>query len=398
MQKKILIIGAGIAGLNAAKSAREVDNNCSITILELENTNTYIRTRIPHYISGEANLKEMMPYNDEWYVKNNLKLIKGIEVTSIDTNSKEVISNKGKFSYDSLIIASGAQPFQPPIKGVELSNIISIRSIYDADVAKNLSSKAKTCTIIGGGLLGLEMAWAISCLGCEVNIIEYNDRLLPRQTDHTASSLLFEALKKKGINVYLNAQTDEFIGKDVVDGVKLKDGRVIETDFVILSTGVRANISPFNDAGLDIGKAIKVDEYMKTNIEDVYAAGDAAEFNGNNYCIWPIAVSQGKIAGSNASGKQLAYEDMRPHTQLKIPGITLFTIGDIFCEDCTVFEELDKDKNRYLKFFLKDNRISGAIVFGDASLTLKVKKSVENKAQFPGKLTIEELIALFLEQ
>ncbi|MDD2480517.1 MAG: FAD-dependent oxidoreductase [Lutispora sp.] len=395
MQKRLLIIGAGIAGLSAAKSAREAGKNWDIIILELENTNTYIRTRIPHYISGEANLKEMMPYNDEWYVKNNLNLIKGIEVISIDTNSKEVISSKGKFLYDSLIIASGAQPFKPPIKGIELSNIISIRSIYDADVAKNLSSKANTCTIIGGGLLGLEIAWAISCLGCKVNIIEHNDRLLPKQTDNTASSLLFEALKKKGINVHLNAQTDEFIGKDVVEGVKLKDGRVIETDFVILSTGVRANTSPFNDVGLDIGKAIKVDEYMKTNIEDVYAAGDAAEFNGNNYCIWPIAVTQGKIAGSNAAGKQLEYEDMKPHTQLKIPGINLFTIGDIFCEDCTSLEELDKDKNRYQKFFLKDNRISGAIVFGDASLALTVKKAVENKIEFSLEpFNINELIKL----
>lgn len=394
MQKKLMIIGAGIAGLSAAKSAREADSNCDIKILESGNSNTYIRTRIPHYISGEASLKEMMPYNDEWYIKNNINLIKDIQVTAIDINNKEVLTNKSSYNYDALIIASGANPFKPPIRGIDLSNIISIRTIDDANNAINLSKNSKTCTIIGGGLLGLEMGWSINQLGCKVNIVEHNDRLLPRQTDHIASSLLLEALESRGINVYLNAQTDEFIGANAVDGVKLRDGRVIDTDFVILSTGVRANISPFDGSGLDIGRAIRVDEHMRTNIEGIYAAGDVAEFNGNNFCIWPIAVSQGKVAGSCAVGKHLTYEDMKPHTQLKIHGITLFTIGNIYCENCNSLERLNKAGSKYMKFFLEDGRIKGAIVFGDSSLPLKVKKAVENKIQFPISLTIDELIKL----
>ena len=393
MSKKLLIIGGGIAGLSAAKSAREADIDCDITIFERGSSNTYIRTRIPHYISGETSLKEMMPYNDEWYSKNNINLIKNIEVIKLNADGKEIITDKGSFFYDALIIASGAQPFSPPIKGVELANVISIRSIEDADNARRLSLKSKTCTVIGGGLLGLEMAWSINQLGCKVNIIEHNDRLLPRQTDHAASSLLFEALSNKGMNIYLNSQTEEFIGKTIVEGVKLKDGKIIETDFVILSTGVRASIGPFKDAGLDIGRAITVNELMETNVENIYAAGDAAEFDGNNYCIWPIAMSQGKVAGSNAAGKRLEYEDMKPFTQLKIHGIALFTIGNIFAEDCDVLEEFNKDDRKYVKFFVKDNIIIGAVVFGDAALPSKVKKAVENKVRLSlDKFSIEELI------
>lgn len=392
MEKKILIIGAGIAGLNASKSAREADKDCHITLLELESLNTYTRTRIPHYISGETSFEEMTPYGDDWYIKNRINLIKQTRVTGIDINKKAVLADKGSYYYDKLIIAIGSSPFRPPIKGIDLKNVVTIRTIHDADNVISLAKNKRACTIIGGGLLGLEIAYSIKQLGCEVNIVERNERLLPRQSDNIASSLLLDALRSKGINVYLNGETEEFCGDDVITKVKLKDGRVIDTDFVILSMGVRANIAPFHNTGLDIGRAIKVDEYMRTNIEGIYAAGDAAEYKGNNFCIWPIAISQGKVAGSNAAGKPIVYEDIKPHTQLKIPGITLFTIGNILCEDCDVFQQSDKEHGRYIKFFLKDGIIEGSIVFGEASLPNKVRKAVESKKKFINISNIDQLL------
>lgn len=392
MEKKILVIGAGIAGLNAAKSAREADEDCRITILESGNFNTYTRTRIPHYISGESSLKDLTTYGDDWYVKNRINLIKETRATGIDVDKKMVLTDKGNYHYDSLVIAAGASPFKPNVKGVDLKNIFTIRTIHDADNVINKSKVCRTCTVIGGGLLGLEIAYSIRQRGCEVNVIERNDRLLPRQSDSIASSLLLDALKTKGINVYLKGETEEFIGDNEVSAVRLKDGRVINTDFVILSMGVRANIEPFCNTGLEMGKAIKVDKYMRTNIEDIYAAGDVAEYNGNNYCIWPIAISQGKVAGRNAAGMVTEYEDIKPHTQLKIPGITLFTIGNIFCQDGEAIQQFDKDNGKYIKFFLKDGLIVGAIVFGDASLPNKVRKAVESKKEFKDISDIEKLL------
>ncbi|SHI76081.1 NAD(P)/FAD-dependent oxidoreductase [Lutispora thermophila] len=392
MEKKILIIGAGIAGLYASKSAREADKDCKITLLEMDNLNTYTRTRIPHYISGETSYEEMTPYGDDWYDKNRINLIKQAKVTRIDINKKEVFTDKSSYHYDKLIITTGSSPFKPPIKGVDMKNIMTLRTIHDADNVINLAKNTKACTIIGGGLLGLEIAYSIRQLGCEVNVVEINDRLLPRQSDDIASSLLLDALKEKGINVYLNGETEEFCGDGTVAQVKLKDGRTIDTGFVLLSMGVRANIAPFQNTGLDIGRAIKVDEYMRTNIEGIYAAGDAAEFKNNNFCIWPIAIAQGKVAGSNAAGKPMIYEDIRPHTQLKIHGITLFTIGNIFSEDCDVFQRFEKDHGRYIKFFLKNGIIEGAIVFGEASLPNKVRKAVESKKKFEGISNIDELL------
>lgn len=379
MGKNIVIVGAGIAGLNAAKAARDNDENCNIMLLGNENTNTYTRTRIPHYISGEATLNEIMPYNDQWYINNKIIYLKNTKVIDISVTSKKVVTDTDSYSYDSLVLASGSSPFKPPIKGVNLDNVLTIRTIKDADVVKEIAKIGKICTVIGGGLLGLEIAWSIKQLGCDVNIIEHNPRLLPKQTDEKCSALLLDSIEEKGIKVYLDAKTEEFIGKEKIQQVKLKDGRIIDTDFVILSTGVRPNVSAFLNAGLDMGRAIKVNEYMETNIDGIYAAGDVAEYNGKNFSIWPISVSQGKIAGSNAAGKHITYDDMKPHTQLKIKGISLFTIGDIFCENCNIFSFLDRESKKYIKFLLKDNTITGAIIFGEPSLSIKVKKAVENR-------------------
>ncbi len=394
MKKTLLVIGGGIAGLNAAKAARDADGDWDISILELENLNTYTRTRIPHYISGEAELKEIMPYDDEWYKKNNINLIKDIKVNKIDTKEKKVLTDKGIYSYDSLVIALGSSPSVPSLNGVEKGNIITIRTIQDAEIAINLAKKSKNCTIIGGGLLGLEMAWSIMQLGCKVNVIVRGGRLLPKQTDDIASSLLFTALQSKGMNIYLNGVPDCFLGEDSVTGLRLKDGTIVDSDFVIISAGVKANVSALEGIGLDIGKAVKVDDYMRTNLENIYAAGDVAEYGGKSYCIWPIASSQGKVAGSNAVGKKIQYEDMKPYTQLKIPGISLFTIGDIFCEECKELQELNNEENKYMKFLLKDGKIKGAIIFGDASLVMNVKKAVEGNKQLGDVRSMAELISL----
>lgn len=395
MSKKIVIAGGGISGLNAAKAAREQAPDSGIVILEEGINNTYVRTRLPDYISGEASLKEIFPYDDNWYNTNNIVLHKDTKVTGIDANKKIVITSKGVFEYDSLVIALGSSGNIPPIPGADLDNCFPVRTLQDADKIRRLSGQGKTCTIIGGGLLGLEMAWAIRQLGCSINIIETFPRLLPRQADEQAAALLLEAISAKGMKLYLNSQIQEVGGTGKAEYVKLKDGTEIKSDFVILSTGVRANIQPFAPSGINIGRCIVVDEHMRTNLDGVYAAGDIAEYNGKNFSIWPIAVAQGKTAGNNAAGGDAVYEEINPFTSLKIKGITMFSIGDIQSQDSEIITELDVEKGRYVKLLIKDDIISGAIIFGDSALPMKVKKAVEQKAKLPAdrsSKSIKELI------
>jgi nitrite reductase (NADH) large subunit len=302
----------------------------------------------------------------------------------------------GLLEFDSLVIALGSSGNVPPIPGTDLENCFPVRTLSDADRIKKLSGKGRVCTIIGGGLLGLEMSWAIKQLGCDVNIIEGSPRLLSRQIDEQGASLLLQAISAKDINLYLNAGVQEIGGNGKAEYVKLKDGRSIKTDFVILSTGVRANTQVLASSGINIGRAIAVDGHMKTNAEGIYAAGDIAEYNGKNFSIWPIAVAQGKIAGNNAAGGTKEYIDINPYTSLKIKGIAMFSIGDVFSEDSTVIAEMDLEANRYVKLLIKDDLISGAIIFGDATLPIKIRKAVEQKVKLKiarDNTTLQEVIA-----
>lgn len=395
MSKRIIVAGGGIAGLNAAKAAREQDPSCNIVILEEGDNNTYVRTRLPEYISGEATLKELFPYDDSWYKTNNIELRKGTKVTGLDAAQKKLLTSGGELEFDSLVIALGSSGNVPPIPGAALENCFPVRTVHDADKIRSLSGPDKTCTIIGGGLLGLEMAWAIRQLGCNVNVIETAGRLLPRQSDELGSELLLKAIGEKGIKLFLNAQIQEVGGDGRAEYVRLKDGTDIKSDFVILSTGVKANIQAFAASGMNIGRSIAVDEYMKTNLEGVFAAGDVAEYNGKNFSIWPIAMSQGKIAGSNAAGGSLTYAEINPFTSLKIKGITMFSIGDVFSEDAEKITEFDEATSRYVKLLVKDDIITGAIVFGDSSLPMKIKKVSEQKTKLPSNRSchsVKELI------
>jgi nitrite reductase (NADH) large subunit len=395
MSRRIIIAGGGISGLNAAKAAREQDPDSNVMILDEGDINTYVRTRLPDYISGEASYRELFPYDDAWYKSNNITLQKGAKVTGIDTAKKTISTSNGQFEFDSLIITLGSSGNVPPIPGATLENCFTVRSIHDADKIKRLSGKDKTCTIIGGGLLGLEMAWAIKQLGCNVNIIETSPRLLSRQIDDRGAALLLKAISDKGINFFLNSQIQEVGGNGKAEYVRFKDGTDIKSDFVILSTGVRANTQPCTDSGINIGRSIVVDEHMKTNVEGIYAAGDVAEYNGKNFSIWPIAIAQGKVAGNNAAGGNLIYDEINPFTSLKIKGITMFSIGDVLSEDCEVIAEIDNNISRYVKLLIKDDIITGAIVFGDSTLPMKVKKASEQKIKLPAgrsKISIKDLI------
>jgi len=395
MDRRIVIAGGGIAGLNAAKSAREQDPDCSIVILEALNTNTYVRTRLPDYISGTASYKEIFPYDDSWYEKNRINLKKDTRITGIDAAHKTIITDKGNYDFDSLVIALGSSGNIPPIPGAKLENCFPVRTVADADKIRSLSCGGKICTIIGGGLLGLEMAWAIRQLGCDVNVIHNSGRLLPKQIDEEGAKLLYKAISNKGINLYMNAQVQEIGGENRAEYVRLDSGTVVKSDFVILSVGVNANTQPLKDSGINMGRSVAVDKYMETNIEGIYAAGDVAEYNGKCYGIWPIAVEQGKIAGTNAAGGKLEYSEIHPFTSLKIKGITMFSIGDVFSEDSLSIAEADFESGRYIKLLIKEGIIIGAIVFGDQSLPMKIKKAVDNRIKLPeikeGK-TINELI------
>jgi len=300
-------------------------------------------------------------------------------ITTGDPLKKIVVTEDNmKIPYDKLLVAAGSRSFIPPIKGSEKRGVLSLRHIKDArDIIKHATDTEKV-VIIGGGLLGLEAGNALRRLGKEVIIVEFFPRLLPRQLDVEGAKRLQAIMEGMGFTFRLGAKTQEIAGTDMVDGVHLEGGEILSARMVLISAGVRPNMDLAGPLGLDTDKGVKVDERLRTNQADIYAAGDVAEFRGMPYGIWPAAMEQGKIAGNNMGGGDMVYKGTTMANTLKVVGIDLASAGDIDAENKRE-SRIVSDKETYRKIVLDNNRIIGCIMLGDTKGFNKITKAMSEK-------------------
>lgn len=384
MTLKYVIIGNGMAGLSAAKEIRNLDKNGSITIISSEEYLTYYRLKLSHYISKTFEDKELLIYKEDWYRKNNIEVILEKIVENIDTDKKQIKLDDGKIvTYDKLLLANGSKPFVPPITGKFKEGVFALRTLKDLKYIKNYFEKCEDITVIGGGLLGLEAAWAIKQLEKKVNVVEFFPYLLPRQLDKEMADIVSKKLSDSGLKLYFDTAAEEILGEVKAEGLKFKDGGQIKTDAILFSAGIRPNIDLVRETSIEFDKGVKVDSYLKTNIEDVYAAGDIAEVNGIVLGLWTAATEQGKIAGANMTGENKEYKIPEPFTTLSIGDISLFSIGNV--KDYTEVLKHDEGENHF-RLFVADNKLVGGILLGDISKMNSVKKAVN------GNMDISDLI------
>lgn len=370
-----VLIGNGIAALSAAENIRKNDVDAKITMISNEPYPTYYRVKLSHLLGQEYELESLFVKPEKWYYENIINLRLNTIVEIIDAkNKKLVLSNDEMVDYDRLIIASGSSSFVPNVAGKDKKGVFAIRKLDDVNNLNSFISDKKRGIIVGGGLLGLEAAWTLKQSGYDITVIEFFPRLLPRQSDEEGSLILKEIIESKGIKLVLGAEVTEITGKNV-DGVILKDGTKIEADFVIFSSGIKPNIDMVKDSGIKINRGIIVDEYMKTSAEDIYAAGDVAEFNGKIYGLWTVAMTQGKCAGLNAAGIIMQYKEIPPSSTLKVTGVDAFSAGDISGVDS--LPKSYREDNVYYKLFFKDSKIIGVILIGDTIKSTKLKRAIE---------------------
>jgi len=381
-----VIVGNGIAGLSAAEAIRKNDENGRITIISAENYLTYYRVKLTHFISKDFNDNELFIHNEQWYKERNIDLALGKMVNKIYTDLNEIeLSDKTKIKYDKLLLANGSRPFIPSIKGNEKEGVFALRTIDDLKKEQSYFKKCNNITVIGGGLLGLEAAWAIKKLNKEVNIVEFFSHLLPRQLDEALSNKFGHQLEENGLNLYLGAATDEILGDGKVEGIRLQDGREIKTDAILISAGIRPILDIVKDSNIKIDKGIQVDSCMKTNIDNIYAAGDVAEFNGMVVGLWGISGDQGKVAGENMTGGNAQYKMPELNAMLMLDKLVVFSAGNIKDFDKTV-DQVDNDKNAHYKLFISNNKVVGGIVINDIAKVPKVKKMVSNNVDLSEQL------------
>ncbi len=362
---RYLIIGNGIAGLAAAREIRTVDENGAILMVSSEPTLTYYRVKLTEYISKDFVDEDLLVSKENWYQDKNIKVMLRKFVEYIDIENNRVKLDDGQeVEYEKLLIATGSRPFIPPINGKYKEGVFALRTLKDLHYIRDYMKSCEDVSVIGGGLLGLEAAWSLKQLGKEVNIIEFAPYLLPRQLDKEIANKLEEKLSKMGFKVYLSSQAEEITGEGTATGIKLNGERNIKADAILVSSGIRPNLDLVRDTTIEYDKGIKVDKHLKTNIENVYAAGDVVEIGGMVLGLWTAGNEQGKVAGANMTGKELEYTHPKIFTTLQIGDIELFSAGVINDFD-KVYEYKDEKEDIHHKIFTKDGKIVGVILFGD---------------------------------
>jgi NADH oxidase (H2O2-forming) len=316
MPRRIVIIGAHAAGVDAASAARKKDRTAEITLITAEKHAGYSRCGLPFVIGGQIpTFQNLIVFPPAYFKMMKLDLRTETKVTAIDTGNKtvETVDKDGKtetLPYDSLIIATGAGSFIPPIKGREKQGIHSLRTLEDGEkIDQAVRNGARKAVVMGAGLIGLETAIALKERGLDVYVVELLPQVLPRMLDADMAKIVQETLQQKGINILTGKGVEEFLGTDKVTGI-IAGGEQINADLFVSAFGVRANNQLAVNAGIALGetKAIKTNARMETNVKDVYAAGDCAESvhtvtkKPALQQLGTVAVRHGKVAGINAAG------------------------------------------------------------------------------------------------
>ncbi|MFN3500715.1 MAG: nitrite reductase large subunit NirB [Allorhizobium sp.] len=370
MTEKLVIIGNGMApGRMLEELFERAPGLYDVTIFNAEPRVNYDRIMLSPVLSGEKAYEDIVIHNDEWYAAHGVTLHKGAKVTEIDRQAKTVTSANGiTVSYDKLVIATGSLPFIIPVPGHQLPDVLAYRDLDDVEKMLEIAKAKGRAIVIGGGLLGLEAAYGLKRQGMEVTVIHLMPTIMERQLDPAAAYLLEKALAERGIEIITKANTKQILGSDRVEGVELEDGRVISGDMVIMAVGIRPASQLAKDAGLAVNRGIVVDDGMMTSDASIYSLGECAEHRGVCYGLVAPLYESARVLADRLTGGNAEYQGSVVNTKLKVTGINLFSAGD-FAEAPDREEIVLRDASAgvYKRLVLKDNRIIGAVLYGETA-------------------------------
>ena len=369
MKEKLVLVGNGMAGMRTVEELLKIAPDMyDITVFGAEPYGNYNRILLSPVLAGEKTINDIMLNDDKWYVDNKVKLHKGKQITKIDRRNKLVKTDDGvEEKYDRLLLATGSNPFIIPIPGSDLPGVISFRDIHDVDSMLDASRKHKHAVVIGGGLLGLEAANGLMLQGMSVTVVHITETLMERQMDEVSGKMLQKSLEERGLHFLMGHQTEAIVGDDRVKGVRFKNGLEVAADIVVMAVGIRPNFSLAQSAGIHCDRGIVVDDTMQTYDPSVYAVGECVQHRGQSYGLVAPLFEQAKVAANHIAKYGIGrYQGSVTSTKLKVTGIDLFSAGDFNGDEGTE-DIVMKDVTRgiYKKIVLKDNKIHGAVMYGD---------------------------------
>ena len=380
---KIVIVGNGVAGTLAAKGIRELDDRAEIVLFSAEDHLYYPRPNLIELIGGSLPPNRLFAFPERWYADHHIDVRLSSPVVRVHPERREVETAGGRmWAYDSLLLADGASSFVPPVKGAGLPGAFTLRTLDDARRILDYHPSDPRVVILGGGLLGLEIARAVKARGMDVDVIEFFPILLPRQLDPRGADLLKNAIERAGIRVLLGRETEEILGPGEVRGLRLKGGEEIPAGRVVFAAGVRPNIELAREAGIATERGVLVDDFLKTSAPGVFAAGDGVQHRGRTYGIIPASFDQARVAAGNILGRATPYAGTTPANTLKVAGIHLTSVGSIHPRPEGGEELLFEDPERglYKKVVLQEGRAVGAIWMGTKAGVQGITRAVLAKS------------------
>ena len=405
-KSEYVIVGANVAAVGAVEGIRRYDKKSSILTISYETLGSYSKAMLAGYIEGAPS--EWLEYRGkEYFEKMGVSHLYGRRVTGLELEkSKLVLEGGEEVGYKQLLLAVGGTPFKPAIRGGDNKELIfSFTEFSDARKIRESLSKFERVVVIGAGFTGTEIAYTLNNLNKKVSVVELGDRVLVKALDPHSSGIAESLMRDQGIDFYLNDTIEEIEGKKEITGVRLKSGKTLPCQAVITAIGVVPNGQILSNTALNFNRGLEVDEFMRTNIPNVYGAGDVVKAlditDGQKkpLPLWPLAYQQGIVAGANMAGGEYPYIGGLPMNSLKFLKVPILSAGITTPPDAgyEVLSTEDPKGTFYRSLVLKDGRLKGFVTIGaidGAGILTGLIKNQVDISEFKQNLLHEKRIGL----
>lgn len=382
---RLVVLGAGVAGVSAAEAARSQAPAADITLVDLETVPPYRRIDLTRFLAGAVGSEGLPLHDQAWYEEQRIARLSA-QVTAIDTKSSVLVCDgRESVPFDRLVLATGAEPFVPPLEGADTAGVQCLRTLADAE-GLLAGAGDERVVVVGGGVLGLECAGALAGRGRAVTVLERSPWLMSRSLDAGGGARLASFLEHLGIELRFGVSPSRLAPGPVVH---LDDGSELAADRVVLCLGVRSETALARAAGLTCERGVVVDDLLATSGPGIWACGDCCEHRGRAYGLWTVARFQGAIAGANAVGGDTRFLGLEPAVALKVLDLPVVGIGRHQGEG--VAAVVDDAPEAYRALYRDGTRLVGAVLVGDASASGLLAKAIEDRREVPGN-RVDEVV------
>ena len=362
-----LILGAGAAGITAAEAIRQRDHDGRILMITEDQGLICKRPLLSKSPLTTLRGGNLSLHKEEWYEDHHIQQISRCKIMSLDTENHKVDTEHGQFTYEKCIYALGGHNYIPPFPGRELYGVMTVRSEEDVRRIKHIALDCRQAVIIGGGVIGLEMALELKRYGMQVTVLEACPRLMARQLDQRNADWLFAHLRD--IRVETGVTIRSIRGTNRVEAVELADGSSFPCGLVLVSCGQKANLDIAREAGVACDRGVLVNDRMETDKLDLWACGDCAQWRGSNAALWSQALAQAAVAGANAAGDDRKLVGFDNTLVLNGEDISLCSMGDAGCDPNKAYKRVEKIRR-----------------FGNFSINERPKEAIEVRYYLSGRM------------